>query len=186
MRRSAYIFLLAILFYGAAAGLDAVDFWGVVGLPEPHGYKAQGFIFLALLFVLQNTLFEPYVRVLEERQAETVGKKAKAEEARLKAEEMLAKYRLSIREARAKAAREREEREIAAEEEERQLLRVAKEKANAEFRDRVAAISKEADGVRGELVTSIEPLATDILTQVLKDSPSGRRLRLVGGANKSL
>jgi F0F1-type ATP synthase membrane subunit b/b' len=184
MRRSAYILLLAVLFFGAAQGLNAIDFWKIAGLPEPRGYLAQGFIFLSLLFLLQNTLFDPYLRVLEERASETTGKKAKAEQTRAEAEKMIARYRAGIAEARVMGTKERELRGIAAEEEERKLLQGAKGRANEQLKVRIEEIRGEADRARGDLRASVEPLATDIVRQTLGISPKGEQLRLLEGVSE--
>lgn len=168
MRRSAYILFLGILFFGFAQLLQTIGFWKIAGLAEPRGYLMQGFLFLGLLFVLQNTLFEPYLRVLQEREAETSGKRARAEKTRLEAEEMIGRYRNSISEARVKAAKERERHGLAAEEEERGALKAAKDRANTELRERVEQIRNEADQARAELVSSVEPLASEIVRQVLR------------------
>jgi F-type H+-transporting ATPase subunit b len=184
MRRSAYIPLLGIVFFGVAKFLNAIDFWKVAGLRDPHGYLTQGFIFLGLLFVLQNLLFEPYVRVLEERHEQTVGKKMKAEQTRLEAEGMIAKYRDAVSNARNRAAIERERRGLEAEGEERQVLKAAKDLANADLRERVAQIQSEAEVARLDLRAQTAPLASDIVQQAKRTSPNQQAFSFVGEGNE--
>jgi F0F1-type ATP synthase membrane subunit b/b' len=180
MRRSAYIFLLGILFLGTAQVLSLIGFWKVAGLPEPHGYIAQGFVFLGLLFVLQNTLFDPYVRVLDEREEQTVGKRAKAERTRVEADEKIVLYRNAITEARTRATKEREQHALRAEDEERAALRAAKERANAELEVRTDEIRRETDEARATLSGSVRPVAADIVQQVLRTAPNQRTFSFVG------
>jgi F0F1-type ATP synthase membrane subunit b/b' len=168
MRRSGYIFFLAALFLAVAAGLHAADFWKVAGLPVPHGYVAQGLLFLALLFLLQNTLFDPYLTVLEERERQTTGKRGMAERTLQDAEGMLTRYRRTISEAEREAVKERESRALAAEEEERRLLAETKRRANDDFRRTMEEVRGEADRAKSELGGSISPLAADIVRKVLR------------------
>ncbi|MFH1263269.1 MAG: ATP synthase F0 subunit B [Pseudomonadota bacterium] len=167
MRRSAYIFILAALFFGFARFLDSVGFWKLAGLPEPHGYLIQGFLFLGVLLVLQNTLFEPYVRILDEREEQTTGKRAKAEKSRSDADGMIARYRASITEARKGATTERERQALQAEDEERRELAAAKGRANVELKVQVEKIRKESDSARTALKKTIEPLTAQIVAQVM-------------------
>ncbi len=185
MRRSAYILLLAALFVGAAQGLNAIGFWKTAGLPEPRGYVAQGLIFLALLFVLQNLLFDPYLKVLEQREADTKGKRGRAEHTRAEAEKILERYREKITETRAKALREKELRALEAEEEERKLLKIAKDEASENMKKKLAEIRDEADSALRELHASVEPLAADIVRQTLKISPRGEQLRLLENTSET-
>jgi F0F1-type ATP synthase membrane subunit b/b' len=174
MRHSAYILVLGILFFGVARVLSAVGFWSVIGVTEPHGYVTQGMIFLALLFLLQNTVFDPILGVLEERDAQTRGKRSEAEKTRGEAEKKIAQYRDSIVAARHRAARERERQGIDGEEAERAVLRSAKERAGQDLKERVAEIHMNADRTRKELNPSVEALAGDMVAKIMNRSGEKR------------
>lgn len=175
IRRSGYIFVLAVLFLLAAKGLQAVGFWKFAGLAEPHGYEVQGLIFLALLFVLHNFLFAPYLDVLAERDAQTVDKKERAEKTRVDADTMIETYRQKTHEAYLEAVRNREHLALEAEEEERKRILQAKSEGNAVFSTEVERIHKEMTQARKDLEPQVAPLAKELMEQILGPRKIGGR-----------
>ena len=170
IRRLAEVCFIAALFLGVAWVLKTVGFWSKAGLPEPHGYEVQGLVFLAVFFLLATFLFDPYVRLFGEREAQTVGKKEAAEKSRAEAEARIARYRKSIEETRLRAIREREQIALAAEEEERRKLSRARVEGNEAVVQSVMQLSSEATKTREELKAHVAPLANDIVARVLERS----------------
>jgi F0F1-type ATP synthase membrane subunit b/b' len=174
IRRNRYIFVLAALFLGVAHLLARFDFWGFAGLGKPHGYEIQGILFLALLLVLQNGLFGPYLSVLEERESQTVRKRADAEKTRLDADRMLGEYRQAIEAARVRATAERERVALEAEAVERERVRAAKEAAGGELEAAVGRLESEASAARDQLRGQVDPLAAEIADRALRGRIGGR------------
>ena len=177
MKRNVYILILAFLFWGVARLLAHFDFWNLVGLPEPYGYLFQGLLFLGTVFLLQNALFDPYLRVLEERETQTVHKKADAEKERDRAERMVTEYRKVLDETRVRAVMARESDLLAAEEEERRRLKAARERANREVATELEALEGELKQLKPELFSEVDGLARDILNQALTPKTAGPGLR---------
>jgi F-type H+-transporting ATPase subunit b len=167
MKRNGYIVALLLLFWGATELLNRVDFWGKDNLQRPHGYFIQGLIFLALLFVLQNFLFNPYLRVLDERDARTIGKKGAAERTKEEAAEILRQYRAELDNARVRALREREGVGIAADEEERRQVAEAKAQAREKFETASEKTQEETTTAREALQRSMHELSSEIVSRVL-------------------
>ena len=144
-----------------------MGFWSFAGLPEPHGYEWMGVLFLGVLFLLQNGLFAPYLKVLEERESETVVKKRKAEKTFEEANLMIAQYRRAIEETRLAAIREREQRALMAEEEERRSVTSAKQRASEEMKKSGVRLAAEEERTRKELRVSVPSLAEEITSRVM-------------------
>jgi F0F1-type ATP synthase membrane subunit b/b' len=181
MKKSGYILVLWLLFLAVAKLLDAVGFWHFVGLERPHGYVVQGSIFIAVLFVLQNFLFEPYLRVLNEREAQTTGKVALAEKTRLDAEGRLKEYRQKIEETWLQATRQREHEGLKADEEEQTKIAEAKDLAKRNLQTAVNQIQKESNSARDQLQASIETVTEEIVSNVLAAGGSRQKARSASG-----
>ena len=107
---------------------------------------------------------------MDEREEQTLGKKEKAVQMRRNAEGMIEKYRKSIEETRLKAVREREMKGLKADEEEQRQIQKARDQARVNFSNSVKQIEKDFLEARTELQASIEPLAAEIVDQVLSGS----------------
>ena len=180
IRRNIYIVVLLFLFLAFSRLLHIVDFWGFAGLSTPQGFEAIGLLFFATLFVLQNGLFGPYLRVVEEREAQTTEKKKLAEKTRLEAEERIARYHRAIDEARLRALRERETRAIQAEEEEQKLLMKAKAEGNEKVRAAVRRLEEEVKRTWEDLhgsSGSVPQLVSEIVDQVMAGGKKGTATR---------
>jgi len=167
IRRNSYIFVLAVLFFLFAHALDAIGFWGFAGLPEPHGYRWQGGLFLIFLFIGQNWIFGPYLRVLEEREAQTTRKKAAAEKVEAGAREDQRRYLAAMHEADHRAARTREEQVEQAEAEARAAVSQAREASHRRQEEFLREIEAEGDGARRDLQAAVPSLSQWIVEQTL-------------------
>ncbi len=173
IRRFGYLLVLLILFLGVARLFREIDFWGFIGLSTPTGYVTAGVVFLFTVFVLQLTLFDPYVRIMEERENQTDKKRTLAAEMKEKAEGMWSKYRGAVEDARVEATREREKIGLEAEEEERAELNRARTKVRQQLAKALEGIEIKKAEVRGELKSSIAPLSREIADQVLVKRAAG-------------
>ncbi|MFH1018527.1 MAG: hypothetical protein V1798_10175 [Pseudomonadota bacterium] len=173
MKRNAYIFILALLFWGASWLFHHFGFWTAVGLPVPHGYLAAGFLFLGTVLLLQNVLFRPYLRVVEEREAQTIHKAAAAAKTRGDAERMISEYRRAVEAAHTQATLEREKIALAGENEERGLLKDARARANRELTARLGELEEEARRLEPALLSQVDALALDVLNRVIVPKPPG-------------
>jgi len=189
IQRNIYIVLLAILFFGVEKALNWKDLWGLfgaphfwalAGLPQPYGYLTQGFIFLILLFVLQNGLFDPYLKMIEEREAQTTGKRQRAEKIKEEAKQMIEKYQQAIEEARLRATKERELRGLQADEEEQKQLKAAKEKAQEVYLTSLTQTEREAKLASETLEGSLQSLASVIVTTVMEGQANSGQIRASG------
>lgn len=170
MKRSWHILFLVFLFLGAASVLDGFHFWESVGLPPPHGYVEQGLLFLFFYFVLKNALFDPYIAVMEHREAETFGKRTKLEQTQEKADALIAKYTLAIEEARLKALKERERILSAVEADIRLQLESSRQQAHQTLAAAKLQIQRESNEVREHLTEESVALASDVVHKILKSN----------------
>jgi F0F1-type ATP synthase membrane subunit b/b' len=168
IRRSRDIFVLALLFSAAAYGLHKMEFWSRVGLPEPHGYVWEGCLFLGLLWILQTALFDPYLKAVEAREEQTVGKRALAENTRARAEEMANGYHRSVEAGRMQGAQDREREGLRAEADERLLVAAAKKKHREHVDAALSELAREEMRVTKELTGSVGGLADDLVRKVLR------------------
>lgn len=170
IRKSGYILVLTVLFSGVAYAMKT---WGWAlfqknfGLPAPQGYVTQGFVFLAFLFILQNTLFAPYIRIYEERDLQTTKKKEGAARTEEEAQKHFGKYQRAIEDARLRAIREREKMGLNAEAEERLAVVAAREEAGRTLAADLSRISKESVQAKEGLLHSVGDLAEVIVSQVI-------------------
>jgi F-type H+-transporting ATPase subunit b len=80
---------------------------GLVLLPEVDTLLILVVVFGLLVYPVNQLIFRPIFRVLDERDAKTTGTRRDAERIAGEAEQVLARYQQSVREVRADAERER-------------------------------------------------------------------------------
>ncbi len=185
IKRILDIVIIGGCFSGIAYGLHVVGFWKRAGLAEPHGYVVMGFLFLGMFFLLTEFLFHPYLEVMEEREAQTTGKRKQVEKTRAEADAMIAQYQSRMEEASLRAIRDREQVALAAEEEERKRLTSAKEFANESFSAALKNVERDRDSARRNLKGSVDPLALEIVERVLNQRNTRPPLRVVAGAQET-
>ena len=166
MQKKGYIVVLALLFLGTAFLLRTFGFWHRVGLEEPKGFEVQGLLFLVFLFVMQKTLFGPYVAILDERHEQTEGKRKRAEELDRQAREMREKYRKAVDDARLEALHERERMALEAEEAERADVARVKIAENERLLQLRNDLGREADLVRRELSSQLGTFTAEIVGRI--------------------
>jgi F-type H+-transporting ATPase subunit b len=127
----------------------------------------QAAIFLSLMVVLNQVLFKPMVRLLDERRARTEGRKKAAAQADAEAEAVWSEYQKRIQDARGEADRMRAELVRQGETERQRLVNVAAEKAEKTVTEVRARVRAEAQEARKALESEARALAGSIATAIL-------------------
>ena len=130
-------------------------------------------LFLFFIFVLNRILFRPIGRVLDEREARTVGATAEARASARRYEARLADYEAAIRQARAEGFRTQEQSRAAALDERRRLLDEAKSQASGEIDRAKTDIARQAAEARGALEADARRMAESISRTVLGRTVGG-------------
>ncbi|MCB0326026.1 MAG: hypothetical protein KDD52_00255 [Bdellovibrionales bacterium] len=172
-----YIFVLAGVFSAFALLLPVVGFWKAIGVEAPHGYLYQGLLFLGLLLLLQMTVFEPYIRTADERDAQTLGKRKLAEKDELLSQEKWDMYQQRIEEAKIKATQTREALALAAEEEEKKSLEATREKSSQWLEKEKEKIASQEKDAQSGLSSHRDELAQSIVEKVLGQVDAKQRPR---------
>jgi F-type H+-transporting ATPase subunit b len=129
---------------------------------------APTFLLVLLLhFYLKYIFFKPLQRVLDERYAATEGAKKQAEESLQMAAAKTAEYEEAMRAARAEVYQEQERLFQQLEEERKQELRSARERAGAATQEAKAALAKDVEEARRTLSSDSEALANQIAQSIL-------------------
>lgn len=124
-------------------------------------------LFVILIFPVHKLLFRPIFRVLDARAEKIAGTRARAEKIAADADEVLARYEGSVREAREQAEGERKERLAAARSESAEQSAAARAEAEREVeraREQIGAGLAEA---RASLRPQVELLAREAAARVL-------------------
>lgn len=135
-------------------------------------------IILLMVFVLNQTLFKPINRILEERERRTRGRSGEAGDILRRVEEKTTSYERSLREARVEGYRlmERERAEAMTE---RQLeINAVREEINKIVGEEKEMLHKQAEEARQTLEVDARSIAAEIGSQILQrpvggGSPSG-------------
>ncbi|MCC6558706.1 MAG: ATP synthase F0 subunit B [Polyangiaceae bacterium] len=147
-----------------ASGAIAVDF--------DLSFLAQFVLFTTFIVVLKPLLFDPLLRVFEERERRTEGVKAEAREMDEKAGELLSRYEAELDKIRQTAGVERERLRKEAASLEAQVLSEARAETARFLEEGKARIAAEVAQMRKELDAAQPALAAQIASQVL-----GREVR---------
>jgi F-type H+-transporting ATPase subunit b len=124
-------------------------------------------IILVMVFVLNNTLFKPINRILEERERRTRGRSGEAREILQRVEEKATNYERSLRDARAEGYRLME-RERAEAMNERQIkLNTLREAINQNVEVEKELIRRQAEEARRTLEAEARSIAAQIGSQIL-------------------
>jgi F-type H+-transporting ATPase subunit b len=132
-------------------------------------------LFIIFAFILNQILFKPIGKVLDERESRTEGAAAEARAASRQYQARLANYEETIRQARAESYRKIEEQRKAALDERQKLIEAARGQADAEITKGKEQIAKEATAARAQLEGEARQIAEQISRTVLG--------RAVGGGN---
>jgi F-type H+-transporting ATPase subunit b len=135
--------------------------------PPDFSFVIQIISFFVLWFGLKRLLFDPVLRVLEERESRTSGARREAAQIAAAAETSEAEYERRMHEVRLALASEAEATRNAIQVEQRRVLSEAREQANsqlAQLRERLAA---QAQNARPAIASEARDLAARIFAGVV-------------------
>jgi F-type H+-transporting ATPase subunit b len=136
-------------------------------LPPDYTFLVQFVTFGVLVFVLGKLLFAPFLEVLAEREARTIGDVEQAAATRAEVDALSARVDAELSKARASANAEVEAVRARTREEASKVFQAAQQDASArlaELRQQVAAVTREA---RGTLAGDARTIADAMVTAVI-------------------
>ncbi len=123
--------------------------------------------FVILLFILNQLLYKPLLKVINERRQTIEGSQTKAKELEADIEAKMQRYQQQLDDAKALAAAERNKLKQAAAKEESAILSAAQAKAATELQNIKGQIAAEAEKAGATLKAEADVLAGRIATKVL-------------------
>jgi F-type H+-transporting ATPase subunit b len=130
-------------------------------------FLVQVVLFVALTLVLKPLLFDPMLRVFEERERLTDGAKAHARHLDEKAASALAHYESELAKARAAGSAEREKVRAEGVKREQEILASVRESTARVLEEGKRKAREDADRARAALREQSATLAQDLATRVL-------------------
>jgi F-type H+-transporting ATPase subunit b len=135
-------------------------------------------IILVMVFVLNQTLFKPINRILEERERRTRGRSGEASDILRRVEEKTTNYERALREARAEGYRLMERERAEAMNERQGKINALREEINSTVEEEKGLIKRQAEEARQTLEVDARSIAVEIGSQILHRpvggiSPSG-------------
>lgn len=149
-----------------ASGLDALA-EGAVNVDLDLSLFVQLGFFVVLLIVLKPTLFDPMMKLFEEREKRIEGTKREAAKEDERSAKALAKYEGILGKAREVGAAERDQLRATAAKEEADLMAKVRAQTAATLERGRSAISAEAKTARQELRVSATSLGREMASRVL-------------------
>lgn len=131
---------------------------------------AGGLVFLLTLLLLDRLLFQPLMRVMDERQTRTSGMMAGAEQALQRHEELLNQLQEKIRQEKSSGYQLAESVRRQSLAEQRELVAQARARAQERLQKARQEIEKEAEGAREKLQGEVSKIADQISSRIL-DAP---------------
>lgn len=130
-------------------------------------FLVQVVLFAAFFLVLKPLLFDPLLRVFEEREKRTEGAKKEAREMDLEAGDIGAKYEVELERVRRIAGAEREKLRQEVSRLESQIMTEARAEAAQILETGKAKIAEEVAVLRADLEKQVPVLAADIASRML-------------------
>ncbi len=134
-------------------------------------------VVIVTLFIIfmRWAFWTPFQRVLEQREATTIGARKDADEMLTRAEEKVREYDDALREVRAEIYREQEEARRQALDERTRAIADTREKTSQMIRKAKAEIASEVETARKDLDSQVKKLAKEITQTLLSGQSTGRR-----------
>ena len=126
-----------------------------------------GAIFVGLMLVLRALLFDPYLKLVSERELRTVGASADAAEMTAQAQALQAELDARLARSRSEASAERDRLRAEGKAGEEKILAQAKSEAQALVAARAAQVKAENTAVRAQLDARADELADAITRRIL-------------------
>ena len=140
---------------------------GGVNLDFDLTFLGQMVAFTILVIVLKPLLFDPLMKLFEERERRTDGAKLLARKMDEEAGQILKKYEAELEKVRRVAAEERERLRADGQRLEAKILAEAREEAAKILAEGNTRLAKEAAGIRAELKAKSAEVARDVASSVL-------------------
>jgi F-type H+-transporting ATPase subunit b len=145
---------------------------GAISVDFDLTFLAQVVLFSTFIVVLKPLLFDPLLRVFEERERRTEGAKLEAREMDEKAGELLTRYETELDKVRHEAGIEREKLRLEAAKIEARIMAEARAETGRILEEGKAKIASEVARMRQELVAAQPALASEIASTLV-----GREVR---------
>lgn len=145
---------------------------GAVNVDFDVMFLAQFLLITTFIVILKPLLFDPLLRLFEEREKRTEGAKAEARAMDMRAGELLGQYEAELEKVRRAAAKDREALRAEATKLEAKIMAEARAESAAILEQGKARIAAEVTTLRGELRAGQPALAADIASRIL-----GREVR---------
>ncbi|GAC1351498.1 MAG: hypothetical protein NVS3B20_03090 [Polyangiales bacterium] len=155
------------LVYDGAASIARSTASGGVTVDLDLTFAGQILLFVLLFLVLRPLLFQPLIRLFEERERRIEGAKSEARTMYVEADEKMAKYEEELLSVKRAAGEERDRLRSEGLRREQQILAKVRAETNVLLEEGKAAIAKEATVLRAELSKQSQSLARDIAARVL-------------------
>ena len=146
---------------------DAARSGGGVDVDINWTFAAQLVLFVLLFLVLKPLLFDPMLRLFEERERRIEGAKNEAREMYKEADEKFAKYEAELVGVKREAGEERDKLRADGQRREQAILAKVRAETNALLEEGKAKIAKDGEGLRKELDATSQALAREIASRVL-------------------
>lgn len=140
---------------------------GGVDLDFDLSFLGQMVAFSILIVILKPLLFDPLMRLFEERERRTEGARMLARKMDEKAGELLVRYQAEIDAARKAAGKDRERLRAEATKLEAQIVAEARAEVGKLVDEGKARIAREAGGLRGDLAARSGEIARAIASRIL-------------------
>jgi len=124
-------------------------------------------LFVVMFYAANKLLFQPYLRLRDQRIAGIDGARAEAERMSAEADAKLADYEAKLASARAKAADEQRKIRSEAAAHERELTDAGRKAAQAALDEATAKVHQETDAARAELAGRGDVIARQMASQLL-------------------
>lgn len=151
----------------ACSELLAFSSAGGVSVDFDMTFALQMLIFMVLVVALKPLLFDPILRVFEEREKRTEGARDEARAMQQEAGELLQRYEAELRRLNQTAAEERDRIRAETTRLEAQILAEARDATGRILEHGRGQIEQQVDKIRFELGRQSEVLARQIATQAL-------------------
>jgi F-type H+-transporting ATPase subunit b len=135
--------------------------------PPDFSFVVQIVSFFILWLGLKRLAFDPFVALLEAREARTVGARQEAQRLTAAAQESEAEYEQRVHAARLVAAADVDATRGATESEERRLLEAARTEAGARLAELRETLARQREAARASLAGEARGLADRIVEQVI-------------------
>lgn len=144
---------------GAASGGVTVD----VDLT----FVGQIVLFALLFLLLKPMLFDPMLKLFEERERRTAGAKDEARAMYKEADAIVAEYEVELEKVKRQAGEERDKLRAEGQRREQQILAKVRAETNAMVDEGRSKLEKDATALRAELSVTANELAKEMASRVL-------------------